>query len=77
MTLPQVMRDLDAALAQAVSARMQAANWKIKADHAAARIRDLEQLVALHDTTTRELMRMVDALRSERDDWRIRAEMGR
>lgn len=77
MTTPQVMRDLDAALAQAVSARMQAANWKIRANQAEARIHDLEQLVALHDTTTRELMRMVDSLRSERDDWRIRAEMAR
>lgn len=73
MTAPKVMRDLDAALADAVKARVEAANWKIKAGELAQRVDDLQQLVSMHETTTRELMRMVDTLRSERDEWRARA----
>lgn len=73
MTTPKVMRDLDAALADAVKARVEAANWKIKAGELAQKVDDLQQLASMQETATRELMRMVDTLRSERDEWRARA----
>ena len=73
MTTPKVMRDLDAALADAVRARVEAANWKIKAGELAQKVDDLQQLTSMQETATRELMRMVDTLRSERDEWRARA----
>lgn len=73
MTTPKVMRDLDAALADAVRARVEAANWKIKAGELAQKVDDLQQITSMQETTTRELMRMVDSLRSERDEWRARA----
>lgn len=73
MTTPKVMRDLDAALADAVRFRVEAANWKLRATELHQRVYDLEQLTSMQETTTRELMRMVDSLRSERDEWRARA----
>lgn len=67
MTTPSVMRDLDAALARAVELEVEAANWKIRALKA-------EERLELSQTTAKELIRMVDGLRTERDTWRAKAE---
>ena len=59
VTMPAAMRRLDEALADIVALRVRAAELEIKATQA--------------ETLSKELMRMVDTLRSERDSWRAAA----
>ena len=59
MTMPAAMRRLDEALADIVALRVRAAELEIKATQA--------------ETLSKDLMRMVDTLRSERDSWRAAA----
>ena len=72
-TVVVAMRDLDEALARAARYEIDAKNWRVKALQAEQRITDLESQIKLSDETTRELMRMVDGLRAERDTWRTQA----
>jgi hypothetical protein len=73
MTIPQTVRNLDEALARNVALEVEAANWRVKALQFADEVSVLESRLKFAEDTSRELVRMVDSLRSERDEWRARA----
>lgn len=72
-SIAEAMRNLDAALADNVKLKVDAANWRIRAKQAELKIADLESRLKFSDDTASELMRMVDGLRAERDTWRAAA----
>lgn len=75
-----IMRDLDEALARAVQLEVEAKNWRIKSgqwrrkyEQAADEMAELKKQLQFTQDTANELIKMVDAVRAERDTWRAQA----
>lgn len=75
-----VMRQLDEALARGVQLEVDARNWRIKSgqwrrkyEQAADEIAELKKQLQFTQDTANELVKMVDAVRAERDTWRAAA----
>lgn len=80
-SIAAALRDMDAALAHAVRLEVEAKQWRItsgrwrtKYEKACEEIAALTSQIKLANETASELMRLVDAVRSERDTWRAAAD---